>query len=90
MASFEEKLDQKEDKNIIELSFEGSGGEFQFHRLNKNEAFRLKEEIGDDHPGEHLQGSDIFETTITPTCPPATSPTPAHSRRLTSIFPITP
>ena len=40
MASFEEKLDQKEDKNIIELSFEGSGGEFQFHRLNKNEAYR--------------------------------------------------
>ena len=64
MASFEEKLDQKKDKNILELSFEGSGGEFQFHRLNKKEAFRLKEEIGDDHPGEHLQGGDIFENTI--------------------------
>ena len=64
MASFEEKLDQKKDKNIIDLSFEGSGGEFQFHRLNKKEAFRLKEEIGDDHPGEHLQGGDIFENTI--------------------------
>ena len=43
MAGFEEKLDQKKDKNILELSFEGSGGEFQFHRLNKKEAFRLKE-----------------------------------------------
>jgi hypothetical protein len=63
-SSPESQSSKSEKVHTMELSFEGSGGEFQFHRLNKKEAFRLKEEIGDDHPGEHLQGGDIFENTI--------------------------
>ena len=50
-------------KNLT-IDFEGSGGEFQFYQLNKQEAFRLKEEIQDDHPGEHLQGGEFFDNTI--------------------------
>ena len=46
------------------IDFEGSGGEFQFYQLNKLEAFRLREEIGNDHPGEYLQGGEIFENVI--------------------------
>jgi len=50
--------------NRKEISFKGSGGEFQFYQLNKKEAFQLKEEIGNDHLGEHLQGGDIFDNAI--------------------------
>ena len=48
----------------ITIDFEATGGEFQFYQLNKQEAFKLRKEIGNDHPGEYLQGGEFFENII--------------------------
>ena len=63
-SSPESQSSKSEKVHTIELSFEGGGGEFQFHRLSKKEAFSLKEEYGDTSPSEYLDGGNTFENTI--------------------------
>jgi|TARA_B100000678_G_scaffold267979_1_gene253930 hypothetical protein len=63
-SSPESQSSKNEKVHTMELSFKGSGGEFQFHRLNKEEAFSLKKEHGDTSPTEYLDGGLYFENTI--------------------------
>tara|TARA_B100000073_G_C23607469_1_gene523082 strand:+ start:137 stop:766 length:630 start_codon:yes stop_codon:yes gene_type:complete len=55
--------------SIITLNFKGSGGEFQYHRLNKKEVDYLRNEFMSDEDSfleMHLQGGESFETSIWP------------------------
>lgn len=55
--------------SAITLNFKGSGGEFQYHHLNKKEADYLKNEFTLDEDSfleMHLQGGESFETSIWP------------------------
>ena len=54
-------------KNTINISFEGYGYEFQYHKLNKNEATELKtayESDPDNFIDTYLTGGEIFEKSI--------------------------
>ena len=59
--------DDEENVEFIELSFKNSGGEFQYHRLNKEEAEYIKAEYTSDKENflnMNLNGGDCFDNTI--------------------------
>jgi len=59
--------DGEENVEFIELSFKNSGGEFQYHRLNKEEAEYIKAEYTSDNENflnMNLNGGDCFDNTV--------------------------
>ena len=61
--------DESEDKllNSIKLTYKNLGGEFQYHRLNKEDALCLKKEYETDSDAflnMNLHGGESFNETI--------------------------
>ena len=56
-------------KKLIKLTFKNFGGEFQYHRLNKDDSEYLKNEFNSDNKSflkTNLQGGESFEEAIWP------------------------